>query len=284
MRHHLSRFSRDAAEISTHLSGHPPVADEETGTPGVAPFNRDEASPSSFSSTYRTGRWDGPLVGTATLELNAKPLAQQIVEFAQQALLQGVRQLVVIPLFLLEGIHVKEDLPEELTTAKAQLPSRIRLQCLPYLGGQERFKQYVRDRLMKTTAEGCILLAHGSRRPAGNRLIQQLGTELAADVAFWKVAPDLETQVYDVMRRGHQRIAIAPYFLFPGSITDAITHRTEELAERFPKLSLRLLSPLGTSADLGKAIGDWVLQLPHGLPSAAWPQPSNPVAKSSITA
>jgi sirohydrochlorin ferrochelatase len=196
---------------------------------------------------------------------------------------RGVRQVVVIPLFLLAGVHVKEDLPEEIAVAREQLPHRLRLICMPYLGSHTNFKQFVAQRLAQTEAERCVLLAHGSRRSAGNQAILQLGKKLDADVAFWSVAPDLETQVYDMMRRGYQHIAIAPYFLFPGGITDAITRRTEELAEQLPKLSLRLLSPLGISADLSKAVAELVMGVPHTL-TASWSQSAYPVAENGITA
>jgi sirohydrochlorin cobaltochelatase len=230
------------------------------------------------------GKAEGPLVGTATLEASETPLSEQIVTFAQSALAQGVRHVVIVPLFLLAGVHVKDDLPAEIAHARTQISARLRLTCLPYLGGQARFQQLVARRLAKTQAERCVLLAHGSRRPTGNQGIQQIGTALNAEVAFWTVPPDLETQIYALMQRGYQHLAIAPYFLFPGGITDAITRRTEELAERLPKLSLRLLAPVGTSTDLGDAIADWLLNLPRGVTQSALSQVAMPIAENGITA
>jgi sirohydrochlorin ferrochelatase len=227
---------------------------------------------------------DGIMIGTATLEANDLSLSEQIEAFAEAAFPQGIHQIVIVPLFLLAGIHVKEDLPQEIADARVKLPPRMRLICTPYLGSQGRFKHYVTQRLANTEAERCILLAHGSRRAAGNRTIRQLGTVLNADVAFWSVSPDLETQVYDMMQRGYQRIAIAPYFLFPGGITDAITRQTEELAERFPKLSLRLLSPVGASADLSEVVAELALSVPHGLPQSNWSHSRHPIAENGITA
>ena len=58
------------------------------------------------------------------------------------------------------------------------------------------------------------------------------------------------------MQQGHQRIAILPYFLFSGGITDALTQRMEELAERFPKVTFRLLPPIGASRDLADLVID----------------------------
>jgi len=156
---------------------------------------------------------------------------------------------------------------------------------LAYLGSQGQFKQYVAARLAKTNADRCVLLAHGSRRTAGNRVIQQLGKALDTEVAFWSVPPDLETQVSHLMQQGHQHIAIAPFFLFPGGITDAITRQTEQIAEHLPKLSLRLLSPMGASSDLSKVVAALALAAPHRLPTAPTGHPGPPpVAENSITA
>ncbi|NEP55057.1 MAG: hypothetical protein F6K65_42260, partial [Moorea sp. SIO3C2] len=55
------------------------------------------------------------------------------------------------------------------------------------------------------------------------------------------------------------RVTIFPYFLFPGGITDAVTHLTEELAERFPRTTFRLLPPLGATADLADLIVESVM-------------------------
>ncbi|MEO0988130.1 MAG: CbiX/SirB N-terminal domain-containing protein [Cyanobacteria bacterium J06639_14] len=194
---------------------------------------------------------------------------------------QGFRQVIIVPLFLMAGVHVKEDLPQEIAIAQRLIPNRINLLCLPHLGSHASFTHFVASRLKTTTADRCLLLAHGSRRHASNRSVRQLGASLDAEVAFWSVAPDLETQIIEMMQQGYQHIAIAPYFLFPGSITDAITRRTEDIAERLSQLSLRLLAPLGTSTDLGRAVAEIVL---GASPSGAWEPDHLTVAESGLTA
>ena len=282
MRQHLTELLQEACQPMTAANG-------RVDTPSLLssrgiPQGEFTSVTSKALTPSRVCLPDVPLIGTATLEANDSPLSRQIEAFAQDALAQGVRQVVIVPLFLLAGVHVKEDLPQEINQARANLPLRMRLICMPHLGDQNGFKQYVMRRLAKTEAERCVLLAHGSRRSAGNRAIQKLATTLNTDVAFWSVAPDLETQVYEMIRRGCQHIAIAPYFLFPGGITDAITRRTEELAERLPKLSLRLLPPVGTSADLGNVVAEVALSMLHGLPQPTWRPSALPVAEKGVTA
>ena len=190
------------------------------------------------------------IVGTACLELAPTDLSQQIYEFGQRLVAAGVRELKLLPVFLMAGVHVMEDLPAEIEKAKAVLGNSIELTLCPHLGGQARMVDILTRRLASTPAEAALLVAHGSRRPKGNRKVQTLGQQLNTEVAYWAIAPDIEEKAIELMQKGAQRIAILPYFLFAGGITDAITHRTEELAERFPKIKFRLLPTLGATDEV----------------------------------
>jgi sirohydrochlorin cobaltochelatase len=64
----------------------------------------------------------GPLVGTACLEVGAVPLHQQIVAFSRRARAAGAQRVRLVPLFLLAGVHVMEDIPAEVEQARQGLP------------------------------------------------------------------------------------------------------------------------------------------------------------------
>ncbi|NEP61366.1 MAG: sirohydrochlorin chelatase, partial [Symploca sp. SIO2G7] len=66
-----------------------------------------------------------PLVGTATLELAPSPLHEQIQQFANLALRVGCQEVQLLPLFLLPGVHVMEDIPAEAAQAQANLGDSI---------------------------------------------------------------------------------------------------------------------------------------------------------------
>ena len=192
------------------------------------------------------------IVGTACLELAPIELSQQIYEFAQRLVAAGVRELKLLPVFLLAGVHVMEDLPAEINQAKRLLGGAIELTLCPHLGGQAEMLNILSQRIKAVPAEAALLVAHGSRRAKGNRTVKALGQQLDTEVAYWAIAPDIEEKVIELMQKGAQRIAILPYFLFAGGITDAITHRTEELAERFPKVKFRLLPTLGPTDEVAE--------------------------------
>ncbi|PSN20511.1 cobalamin biosynthesis protein CbiX [filamentous cyanobacterium CCP5] len=196
------------------------------------------------------------LVGTACLELGILPLSQQIIDFSQRAQAAGMKRIRIVPLFLLKGVHVMDDIPAQVELARQQIGEQLSLEVCPHLGSHPGIKQLIRRRIRDAAADAWLLLSHGSRRPRGNHAVEKLAQELGAETAFWSVPPHLEHQVIQMMQSGHQRLTILPYFLFTGGITDALTRVTEELAERFPKITIRLLPPLGATQEMALLVSD----------------------------
>lgn len=208
-----------------------------------------------------------PMVGTACLELSPIPLSEQIYEFGTRVAAAGAKELKLLPIFLMRGVHVKEDIPEEVETARTLLSENtIKLTLCPHLGNHSKIDDTLANRLSADASTHTLLVAHGSRRPKGNQAIKRLGERLNVPVAYWSTPPDIETQVISLMQKGGQKITILPYFLFPGGITDAITHRTEELAERFPSVEFRLLPTLGATEEVANLTVELCLSeaLPNG--------------------
>ena len=85
-----------------------------------------------------------PLVKTAVLDCSPTPLHQQIQAFAQEVCasrelsseLQEIApaHLYLVPLFLVPGVHVMEDIPAEVAIAQQLLGDSITLEICPYLG------------------------------------------------------------------------------------------------------------------------------------------------------
>jgi sirohydrochlorin ferrochelatase len=58
----------------------------------------------------------------------------------------GVREVTVVPVFLYEGIHIREDIPEVLSEVAAERP-HLRMVLSPVLGIDERMAEIVWDRV-----------------------------------------------------------------------------------------------------------------------------------------
>jgi len=199
-----------------------------------------------------------PLVETAYLELSPTPLHQQIVEFSDRALAFGYNRIQVVPLFLLAGVHVTEDIPAEVEQAKQIIGQKLLVELRSHLGTYAKLTDLLASQMATTTTDASILIAHGSRRPDAKVAVEKIASRLGALAAYWAVPPKLAARVQELVDIGHQRIAVVPYFLFAGGITDAIASTVEELNSQFPSAHLQLLEPIGASAQLANLIMDLV--------------------------
>jgi sirohydrochlorin cobaltochelatase len=194
------------------------------------------------------------LVETACLELGSVPLHQRITEFAHLALNNGITRVNIFPLFLSPGVHVQEDLPWEISLAQQNLAGKIELCLLPYLGSNLRIQDLLQEEFHRLNCEGKIILAHGSKRQGGNQLIENIADILSSQVAYWSVSPNLETQVLRLMQQGMNKIAIVPYFLFSGAITEAIANQVISLQTKYPQVELIFGSTLEKNPNLVELI------------------------------
>lgn len=196
------------------------------------------------------------LVGVAYLEVVPEPLHEQIIKFAESALALGYHRLKIIPLFLLPGVHVMTDIPAEVALAQQGVGQDMIIDLQPYLGTHPNLKAFLAKQMATIKAETWILLSHGSRRPGSQQPVETMATNLGAVAAYWAVAPSLESKVKELVASGKREIAILPYFLFAGGITDAIAQTIEELKLQFPMVTFHLAKPLGASAELADLIWD----------------------------
>ena len=197
---------------------------------------------------------DRLIVGAAVLEFGLLPLHQQICEFGRRLSSAGIKRLHLIPLFLLQGKHVMQDIPDEVEQARKELDGVIELELGAHIGGSQSMPDLIANRFLHSPVPGRLIIAHGSRRAKGNRVVDGLAKSLGTAVAYWTNESEIENQTIQLMQQGCSTLTIFPYFLFAGGITDAIAHLTEELAERFPRTNFRLLPPLGATFDLANLI------------------------------
>jgi sirohydrochlorin ferrochelatase len=199
-----------------------------------------------------------PYIGTACLELSPTPLHQQIAEFSDRALSCGYQRVQIVPLFLLPGIHVMEDIPAQVELARQALGTKVKLELRPHLGSHAGLVRLLAQQLHRIEAETAILLAHGSRRAGSGHPVETIAQQLDAVAAYWSVVPSLGERVQELAVAGQRRIAIVPYFLFAGGITDAIAEVVGQLQAQFPALELCLMEPLGATQELADLIWDLI--------------------------
>ncbi|KKD35404.1 MAG: sirohydrochlorin chelatase [Limnoraphis robusta] len=202
-----------------------------------------------------------PVLATATLECSPVPLHEQIKQYAEYTRNLGLNQLEILPLFLLPGVHVKEDIPQEVAIAQEALGQAVSLKIKPYLGYQlSRLATKLTYQMTSIPCEVWILLSHGSRRPLGNQPVEELASQLGAIPAYWSISPSLESQIEALVKTGYKNIGILPYFIFAGGITDAIARLSEELAEKYQSVKFRVAEPLGVNDTLVDLVVDILME------------------------
>ena len=195
-----------------------------------------------------------PIVNTATLEFNSLPLYQQIQQFAKDALSLGYQQLQLLPLFLLPGVHVTEDIPQALALAQTLIGEEISITQLPCLGTNIDLVKLWANRLAGIEADAKVLLSHGTRRLGGNWVVEATAQQLGALTAYCSVSPSLDNRIAMLAAADGQQIVILPHVLFDGAIMDAIASQVTRLQQQLPQVQLILEQPLGATADLANLI------------------------------
>jgi sirohydrochlorin cobaltochelatase len=238
-------MDRDLQKDQAQLSYHSPVKEGEQR--GIL---------SSRSATLCSTQFLQPMVGTACLELAPLPLHEQIREFGDRVLAAGFNRLEVVPLFLLPGVHVMTDIPAEVKLAGQAVGADLTIELRPYLGSHPHINSLFAKQISSIWTEAWILLSHGSRRFGGNAPVETLAAQMNAVPAYWSLSPSLEQRVAELVDAGCRTIAILPYFLFAGGITDAIASSVAKLQAQLPTVQLSLGEPIGASSELADLILD----------------------------
>ncbi|MBW4671180.1 MAG: sirohydrochlorin chelatase [Cyanomargarita calcarea GSE-NOS-MK-12-04C] len=195
-------------------------------------------------------------VGTAYLELSSEPLHEQIKQFALHAKASNCTDIRILPIFLLSGVHVMEDIPAEVALSQQTVGQDMMISLQPYLGRHTGLWRLLVEQMVFRDVEAWIILSHGSRRLGALEPVEVLAKRLEAVTAYWSVPPSLEWRVEELVTAGYKKIGILTYFLFAGGITDAIARKQEELKLQFPGVSFHLAEPLGATPELAEVIWD----------------------------
>lgn len=220
-------------------------------------------------------------VGWATLEFGRESLALQIQQFACA---QRMDRIYIVPLFLSSGVHVCDDIPEQIAIARSGLarevsPPDVKLMpfqrvhptsvsiSLSHLGNAVDFASSAWERMQRhPEVEAWITIAHGSRRLGGNAEIEAIATRLQRQMtrphhlAYWSIEGQLITQVHKLLAVGHRTIGLLPHFLFPGRLTDTIQATVQTLAEQSPETTFIYLKTWGESDEWIQELVDWLIR------------------------
>jgi sirohydrochlorin ferrochelatase len=143
---------------------------------------------------------------------HAEPSLEQAIE---SCILEGADEITVVPVFLLPGIHVNEDIP----AAFSKYPS-VTFHYGKPLGADEMMVEILHDRLAEARFsaqedEVVLLVGHGSRDPEAKREFEKLASRLNVEA----YTAYLTTSVFyhDMIEKlVGKKIYLLPHLLFTG--------------------------------------------------------------------
>jgi len=169
---------------------------------------------------------------------------------------------VVAPLLLASAYHARVDIPAIVEESEAGQRGDV-LQT-DTLGEDPRLVELLRRRLAEIGVEshhgdaGVIITAVGSSHARANAGTASLGPSLASGtawagvrVAFATTEPSVSEAVADLRQAGVSRIALAPWFIAPGLITDRV-------ADIAAAADVAMAAPLGAHPLLAATVLDRV--------------------------
>ncbi|MCX5386348.1 sirohydrochlorin chelatase [Streptomyces sp. NBC_00083] len=197
----------------------------------IAHGSRDPRHAATVDALVRRARTlrPGLRVETAFLDFNAPSVPQALDRLA----LEGVRDVVALPLLLTRAFHAKADIPAVLDRA----PARLNIRLADVLGPSPLLLATLERRLYEAglspadrSSTGLVLASAGSTDPEAIAVIAEIARELrhtgwcAVRPAFASAAlPRTEDAVRELRATaGVRRVAVAPYVIAPGFLPDRI--------------------------------------------------------------
>src|SRR3954452_20051338 len=196
-------------------------------------------------------------VEAAFLELS-KPSFQTVVDRLVKA---GHEEIVVVPLLLTEAYHAKVDVPSAIAEATTRHPG-VQVRATSILGLEPHFLEVLDLRMreaLKASRVGklaaLVLAAAGSSDPLANQAVARLARvwgarhKLPVTAAFASAAPPAAGEAVRAFRaEGRRHIAVASFFLAPGTLPD----RAAELALEAGAVAVS--GPLGADPEVARTI------------------------------
>ncbi len=187
------------------------------------------------------------------------------------------RHVVVVPLMLGTGGHVRHDIPEGIGTGRAQVDAG-QVTYTPHLGPDPRLRAAVRERIAAALGDwtpeetAVIFLGRGCSVPEANADHERLGRMLLeeggyADVVtgFIQVArPGLSGALDRAYSHGGRQIVVMPHYLFPGRLQRWAQQQTADWASKHPDAEVRVAEVIGDCDELAAVVVDRFLAAAAG--------------------
>lgn len=191
------------------------------------------------------------------IELSPPPLTDAV----RVLIGRGHRRIAAVPLMLVAAGHAKGDVPAALARERERHSGLTVAYGRP-LGPHPSVLSLLRERLSGFEGGTVLLVGRGSTDPDANAEVAKVARLLCettgvegVEYAFVSLTPPGVAAGLERCRRlGATRIAVLPYFLFPGVLPDRVKSQATAWAAEHPAVDVRNASVLGDTETLADMV------------------------------
>lgn len=216
------------------------------GTQEPAGLNQAEKFCEQLSLALREWRGLTVRVYPSFLEL-AQPSAEQMLS---ELIKFGFKDILVVPVMLLTGNHVRRDLPKLIEDCRQRNPKeRLNIAMTSPFGVRRRLVALARSRSLAAFDRAgvsreevaYVMVGRGTREEEGRREMEAIFALASPD--SWKrtllcyfaaAEPRVEDALEEAAQSGCQAVLVQPYLLFEGFLTKHLRALLRRYRERFP--------------------------------------------------
>lgn len=199
-----------------------------------------------------------PIQVTAFLEVEPS-----IIEGVRQCAMQGATEIIVVPVFLLPGVHVIEDIPNELRKAQDKFPELV-IHVSGPLGASEKLivntqKRIVNKRVIhEQKREAVLLVAHGSSYLEASDMFAHFGRELEKKLKGMPVyesylnsnQPNYEDELERLLATDYDVIYLVPHFFSIGFFPEKIQRIASSIQAKQEQTEVIYVDPIIFDQDI----------------------------------
>ena len=254
---------------------------KNTGVLLVFHGSRDENGMAEFFNFVKELRqaWDPLPVQPAFLEFVEPSILDATAEMVEK----GMREILVLPFFLVAASHMKTDVPAAIHHLRARYP-HVTFHYGRHLGVMPLLLSIVEQRVQELensggpvdrSHTGVLLVGRGSSDPDANSDIAKIARMFwegrgfaTVEIAFSGLtAPTVKGGLTRCAQLGCRRVMVIPYFLFTGVLVKRIAQHTAEFATETEGVDIRCGQHFGVHPKLIEALTIRLRELAEGPPS-----------------
>lgn len=202
-------------------------------------------------------------------------LAQPLLEDALLTAAADHREVVVAPLLLFGGPHLKNDFTIAITRARTRYPD-VRFVLAPALGVHplmvDALYAQIAAHVADPSSSALVVVGRGASDPDANgdlfklvRLCSEARGFASVDIGFLGITQPLLAQALErAQRQRPSRIIVAPYLLFGGRLLSRLQDEVAQLAARTPWISFQVTDVLGAHPCVLEALRERIAAAQRG--------------------